>query len=156
MFPQFFPTTLGRADLFPAATLAVVAGVPTRLGRFPVPLGQIYGYGRGPNLGQTETEGRILVDLRDNTASPGAAVQGVIRLVALNQLDQEAHVYYELRSEQARLGASVLTDRMILPAYEPLIGEGFSLALVVIPDTSVTLGSANTIIAVDARRARRV
>ena len=152
---RFFATTLTRAELVPA-NVTVSAGVAARLGTFLVPLGMIFAWGRGADMGLEDTEGRILIDVRDTAASPGGMLQGLIRLVANNPLGQEAHVYWEGRTEQCRLGAAVLRDRMILPAQDPVIPAGFSLSIVFVPDTAGVVGSANTVVLIDARRARQL
>lgn len=152
---RFFTTVLTRAELMPA-NVPVVAGVPTRLGVFSVPLGIVFGWGRGADLGLEDTEGRIFIDVRDSAAAPGGVVNGTIRLIAINSLGQDQEVYWEGRTENLRIGAASLRERSILPELEPIIPAGFSMALVFVSDTTVTLGSANTVILIAARRARRV
>lgn len=152
---RFFSTTFTKAELLPA-NVSVVAGTPIRLNEHPVPLGKVFAWGRGADLGLEDTEGRIYCDLRTTGVEPGFAVEGTLRLVAINQLGQEQEVYWEGRTEQCRLGASALSDRMILPAQEPIVPAGFSIALVFISDTNALLGSGNSTILIDGRRARRL
>ena len=152
---RFFPTTLTRAELIPA-NVVLAAGVPIRWREMPVPIGILIGWGRGADLGMEDTEGRLFIDVRDISASPGVMLNGLLRIIAVNQLGQEHHVYWEGRTEQARMGAASLRERMIFPAMEPVIPAGFSLAIVFVSDTAATIGSANTVVLVDARRARRV
>lgn len=152
---RFFATTMTKAELMPA-NVAVTAGVAIRLGAFNVPLGMVFAWGRGVDMGLEDTEGRIFVDTRDIAAAPGAVVQGLIRLIAINALGQEAEVYWEGRTEQSRLGAGALRDRMIMPSQEPVIPAGFAMAIVFVSDTTVTIGNANSTILIDARRARRI
>jgi len=152
---KWFGTTFGRLELM-QSNQTVTAGVPVRLGNWPVPLGKVAAWGRGADLGLEDTEGRIYIDIRDAGASPGLVVNGLLRLVAINQLGQEQEVYWEGRTEQARLGATVLRDRMPLPAQEPVIPAGFSLAVSFVSDTTATLGVANCLFQVDGRRARRL
>jgi len=152
---RFFATTLTRVELVPA-NVTVSAGVAARLGTFVVPLGMMFAWGRGSDLGLEDTEGRILIDVRDAGVAPGLVLNGLLRLVANNPLGQEAHVYWEGRTEQCRLGATILRDRMILPAQDPVVPAGFSLSIVFVPDTGGVVGSANTVVLVDARRARQL
>lgn len=152
---RFFSTTFTKQQLMPA-DVACVANIPIRLAEFVVPLGKVFAWGRGLDLGLTDTEGRIFLDMRGTGAAPGAIVDGTVRLVAINQLGQEQEIYWEGRTEQLRLGATILRDRMILPNQEPLVPNGFSLAVVFISDTTVTVGQANTTILIDGRRARRL
>ena len=151
---RFFSTVLTKVELMPT-DVAVVARVPIRLGEFAVPLGMVFGWGRGADLGLEDTEGRIFVDIRDSAAAPGGIVQGVIRLVAINALGQEQEVYWEGRTETLRLGAGSMRERAIMPALEPIIPHAFSMAIVFISDVNATLGRINTTILIDARRARR-
>ena len=152
---RFFSTTFTKAELLPVDT-TVVAGVPIRLAEHSVPLGKVFAWGRGPDLGLEDTEGRIYCDIRDTGVAPGVPVEGILRLVAINQLGQEQEVYWEGRTEQCRLGTSVLSDRMILPGQEPVIPAGFSMALVFIADANATISNANSTILIDGRRARRL
>lgn len=149
---RFFATTFTKAELLPA-DVTVSAGVPIRLAECSVPLGKVYAWGRGADLGLEDTEGRIYVDIRDTV---NASVDGTLRLVAINQLGQEQEVYWEGRTEQCRLGTSVLSDRMILPGQEPVVPAGFSMALVFIADGNATISSTNSTILIDGRRARRL
>lgn len=151
---RFFTTVLTKADLMPT-NVTVVAGVPIRLHEFTVPLGLLFGWGKGGDLGLEDTEGRIFVDIRDAAAAPGAIVNGLIRLIAVNALGQEQEVYWEGRTENLRIGIGSLRERTILPELEPLVPAGFRMALVFIADVGATLGTANTIILISARRARR-
>jgi len=151
---RFFTTVLTKADLMPT-NVTVVAGVPIRLHEFTVPLGLLFGWGKGGELGLEDTEGRIFVDIRDAAAAPGGIVNGLIRLIAVNALGQEQEVYWEGRTENLRIGIGSLRERTILPELEPLVPAGFRMALVFIADVGATLGTANTTILISARRARR-
>jgi len=151
---RFFTTVLTKAELMPA-NVTVVAGVPTRLHEFVIPLGLLFGWGKGGDLGLEDTEGRVFIDVRDAAAAPGGVVNGLIRLIAVNALGQEQEVYWEGRTENLRIGAGSLRERTILPELEPLVPAGFRMALVFIADVGATLGTANTTILISARRARR-
>lgn len=151
---RFFSTVLTKAELMPA-NVTVVAGVPTRLHEFEIPIGLIFGWGKGADLGLEDTEGRVFIDIRDAAAAPGGVVNGLIRLIAVNALGQEQEVYWEGRTENLRVGAGSLRERTILPELEPLVPAGFRMCLVFIADVNATLGTANTTILISARRARR-
>jgi len=151
---RFFTTVLTKADLMPA-NVPVIAGVPARLHEFVIPLGLLFGWGKGADLGLEDTEGRIFIDLRDIAAAPGLVVNGLIRLIAVNALGQEQEVYWEGRTENLRIGVGSLRERTILPELEPLVPAGFRMALVFISDVTTTLGTVNTTILISARRARR-
>ena len=151
----FFSTTLTKAELLPADK-TVTAGIPARLGKYDIAVGKLFGWGRGLNLGLKATEGRFYVDVRDTSPAPGAEIDGTLRLIALDQLEQEAFVYFEVRTEQARLGATELSQRVILPALDPIVQQGFSVALVLISDVNATVGAANSKVLIDGRRARTI
>lgn len=126
------------------ADKAVTAGEPVRLGQYKVQAQELIKVGSGMLSGQDSAIGRIYADFRDNTASPGAQIEGFVRLSAYDAHNTPKEVIEEFRTEDLRLGANDPSQRKILPQHDLWITEDNVLVLEFIADADGTVGAENT------------
>lgn len=133
-----------------SASTALVAGQFIQVGSILVPAGTVYVLGSGTHRAQESATGRIYMDLRDTTASPGAQIQGFVRWVLVDPQSRIRATIWEGRSEQLR---TTLADRRQQLPFPILSKFGaswqWSLALQVNGDNGAigngTLSGTNTV-----------
>lgn len=129
---------------------ALVAGQYIQVGSIVVPAGTVYVLGSGAHRAQESATGRIYMDLRDTTASPGAQIQGFVRWVLMDPQSRIRATIWEGRSEQLR---TTLSDRRQQLPFPQLPNYGaswqWSLILQVNADTGSvgngTISHTNTV-----------
>lgn len=145
-----FRSALTIADFMPTSDTATVAGVYTQLGKRQIQAGELLSLGFGAQSDQAGAQGRIFVDIRDNSASPGVVVKGKLRLTAYTPQMRPLVILGEYRIETLNANA---TDRTKwLPLNESIyqISEDKFLVLEFMPDTgSPTISHTNSTAVID-------
>jgi hypothetical protein len=145
-----FRSALNKTNLITAASTTVVSTQYTELGRTVVQAGVALAVGYEQMGGQDSATGRIFADFRDAAASPGALVDGIIRLDIHNAQDRVEATIWEGRTEALR---QVTNDRgtwIPLPFINAVMKEDTALVLKFKADSaSVVLGKTNTGLVID-------
>lgn len=144
------------ADFMTALAIVTAAGGFQRLGAKKIDAGIGYNLGWGATASQSDADGRIFMDIRDNAASPGAETQGDIRIDVHDPTDHVIETLCDFRTEQLR---TVLADRTKQIAFAAvrapgaagvlIIGEDYSFVIKFRPDVDVTVSHLNTKIFMD-------
>jgi hypothetical protein len=133
-----------------AGTLAVQAGKEYRLMEFKVEAGINYSFGEGFGTNYEDAIGRIFMDIRDNTAAPGAQVSGMVRLLWLKPSKKQGAIIREYHTSKLSSGETDARQQCPFPLqdqngnWSPLVSEDKYLAIEFIPDNDVTLSYANS------------
>jgi hypothetical protein len=133
----------------PAGTVACTGGIFTRIGARIIQAGELLSLGFGPQGGQNDSQGRIFVDMRDNSASPGAVVPGVVRLTAYTPQDRPLVILAEFRVETLNQNSADRTKQLPWPESIYQISEDKKLVLEFKPDATATIAQANTKMVID-------
>jgi hypothetical protein len=148
-----YSTTLTQADLMDNDTIAVLAGIPIKLGEYQVQAGEEIAIGFGPFAGQESAIGRIYAEIMDDTAT-AAEEPGMLRLSVWDPQNRPLIVLGEWRTETLSSGASDRSLRIPLPESNINLTEDQKLVLEFISDASDTVVKASSTIAVDCTRYR--
>lgn len=144
-----FRSALTQNDLIASATVSCPAGQFTKLGERKIEAGEELSIGYGAQDGQESAQGRIFVDMRDNAASPGAVVDGVLRLQVYSPQNRPLVILGEYRTETLRTGSGDRTKQVPLAESAYLLTEDKKLVLEFMPDSVATIGKSNTKIIFD-------
>jgi hypothetical protein len=144
-----FRSALTQADLISAATVTCTAGVPVQLGHRKIEAGEMIAIGYGQQSGQESAQGRVYMDLRDSSASPGAVMKGLVRLQAYSPQGRPIRILGEWRSEVLATGKDDRTKQVPLPEDIYYLPEDRKLVLEFIADATQTLGKTNSSIYLD-------
>lgn len=144
MAGEVFASTFTVNELFKAATVAVNAGEINRLGEYKIQAGEEISVGAGLLAGMDNATGRVFMDIRDNAASPGAALSGTIRLQIYSAQNRPIEIIREWRTEDLATTATDKTKQLPLPEHDVWMREDQRLVLEFIPDASGTVGKANS------------
>lgn len=101
---------------FMAADVACPQNVFTRLGSYTVPAGMLVSLGYGANESQEGSPGRLYFDIRDNTASPGAVIDGIIRISVVSPQDRPIKTLCEFPTTVLRSDKTNRTLQVPFPA----------------------------------------
>jgi hypothetical protein len=105
--------------------------------------------GFGQQQGQQDAQGRIFVDIRDNTVSPGAVVPGVVRLTAYTPQDRPLVILAEFRVETLNQNTSDRTKQLPFPESIYQLSEDKKLVIEFKPDATATVSNTNTKMVID-------
>lgn len=144
-----FRSALTANDLISAATVVCAAGQYTQLGKRVIQAGELLSLGFGDESGQNAAQGRIFIDLKDSTTSPGVAVNGTVRLSAYTPQMRYLVNLGEWRTETLRAGTGDRTKQVPLNESMYQLSEDKILALEFLPDSAITLGKVNSSILID-------
>lgn len=140
--------TLTSGRLTWAGTALVInAGDPAltpyqEIARYTLPAGVAVALGNGHYTAQDSATGRIYMDIRDNTASPGVVQNGTIRIEIQDPTQMPQGVIYEARTEQLRVSTDP-RQQQVFEARPPNIGQNWSFVILLKPDAAFTPGSTN-------------
>lgn len=135
---------------FMAADVAVSAGVFTKIGSYQVSAGELVSLGYGANESQEGSPGRIYVDVRDNTVSPGAKKDGILRISVWSPQDRPLKVLAEFRTETLRTDAVNRTLQVPLPSSAfPFVTKDKKIVVEYKSDVATTVSATNTIMLMD-------
>ncbi|MDP4170145.1 MAG: hypothetical protein Q8906_06000 [Bacillota bacterium] len=143
-----FRSALTTAD-FMTGTVACTQGLFTRLGARVIQAGELLSLGFGNQSGQQDAQGRIFVDIRDNTASPGAVVPGVVRLTVYTPQDRPLVILAEFRVETLNQNSADRTKQLPFPESIYQLSEDKKLVIEFKPDATATISNANTKMVID-------
>lgn len=137
---------------FASADVVCTAGQYNKLGEFTVPAGLQVANGYGNYGEQQQAVGRIFMDIKNNAASPGADMNGSIRLSVFSAQNRSLVIIDEYRTEALR--EANRADQIPNPLYKPnedtiWASEDKKFVLEFIPDVSGTWGYANSTITID-------
>lgn len=137
-------------DKFMTGDVACTAGTFTKLGQYKVEAGELVSLGYGANESMEGSPGRLYIDLKDNAASPGANVEGIIRFSVWSPQDRPLRILYELHTSQVRTDKADRTKQIPFPSSGfPFVSEDRKIVIEFKPDTTVTVGKANSTIFMD-------
>jgi hypothetical protein len=143
-----FRSALTTTD-FMSGTVACTAGLFTRLGSRVIQAGELLSLGFGNQSDQAGAQGRIFVDVRDNTASPGAIVPGIVRLTVYTPQDRPLVILAEFRVETLNQNSSDRTKQLPFPESIYQISEDKKLVIEFKPDATATVSNTNTKMVID-------
>jgi hypothetical protein len=143
-----FRSALITSD-FMTGTVSCTAGLFTRLGARTIQAGELMSLGYGSQSGQGDAQGRIFVDLRDNTASPGVQVAGTVRLTAYTPQDRPLVILAEFRTESLNQNNSDRTKLVPWPESIYQLSEDKKLVMEFKPDATVTVSNTNSKMVID-------
>lgn len=144
-----FRTALTKAS-FGLADKAVTVGQFVILGERKIEAGELLAIGFGSESGQNNAQGRVFVDIKNNAASPGANIEGTIRLQVYSPQNRPLMILGEWRTETLRTGAGDRTKQVPLPEHHAWLSEDKKLVIEFQADSAGTVGLANTTILIDA------
>jgi hypothetical protein len=143
-----FRSALTTSD-FMTGTVACTQGLFTRLGARTIQAGELLSLGFGTQSGQQDAQGRIFVDVRDNTASPGAIVPGVVRLTVYTPQDRPLVILAEFRVETLNQNSADRTKQLPFPESIYQLSEDKKLVIEFKPDATATVSNTNTKMVID-------
>ena len=143
-----FRSALTTTD-FMTGTVACTAGLFTRLGARVIQAGELLSLGFGNQSDQAGAQGRIFVDIRDNTANPGAVVPGIVRLTVYTPQDRPLVILAEFRVETLNQNSSDRTKQLPFPESIYQISEDKKLVIEFKPDATATVSNTNTKMVID-------
>ena len=144
-----FRSALTQNDLIANATTSGIAGQYVKLGERKIEAGEALSIGFGQQSGQESAQGRIFIDVRDNAASPGAVINGTIRLQVYSPQNRPLVILGEWRTETLRTGSGDRTKQIPLPEDIYQLTEDKKLVLEYMADAAQTVGKTNTIVLLD-------
>lgn len=137
-------------DHLMSGDVAVVTGSYMKIGEFQVSAGEMHSIGYGHNSSQEGAEGRVYIDLKDNTASPGANVDGVLRIAVHSPQGRPIRTLAEFRTETLRTDKNDRTKQIPLSsAIFPFVSEDKKIVVEFLSDANKTIGKANSTILID-------
>lgn len=134
---------------FMTGTVTCNGGIFTRLGARIIQAGELMSLGYGSQGGQNDSQGRIFVDIRDNTASPGVVVPGIVRITAYTPQDRPLVILCEFRVETLNQNATDRTKQLPFPESIYQISEDKKLVVEFKPDSTATVSNLNTKMVID-------
>lgn len=138
-----FRSALTIAD-FMAADVACNPGVYNQLGKRQIMAGELLSLGFGQQSGQNDAAGRIFIDLKDNSASPGADVAGKVRLTAYTPQMRPLVILCEYRTDTLNANGSDRTKWLPLPESVYQLSEDKYLVLEFLPDSAAAITVSHT------------
>lgn len=144
-----FRSAKTQNDLISATTVVATAGQYQWLGSYQIMSGELLSIGFGSQSGQNDAQGRFFCSIMDNTASPGVAINGTVRLTVYTPQKRPLMILGEWRTETLSTGSGDRTKQVPLPESIYQLSEDKYLALEFMPDATATVGKANTKIVVD-------
>lgn len=145
-----FRSALTISDFMSAGSLvACTAGVFTQLGKRQIQAGELLSLGYGQGAGQDTADGRIFVDIRDNSASPGAVVKGKLRLTAYTPQMRPLVILGEYRIETLNQNNNDRTKQLPFPESVYQLSEDKYLVMEFMPDSTATVGQSNSSCVID-------
>ena len=129
---------------------AVEAGRFTEIGCYTVSAGMAVEVGFGFQTAQDEAQGRIFIDIKDNSVAPGADINGLVRIELLDAQKRPLKTLFESRTELLRQGAGDRTKQISLAETDAIARENKHIVVQVMPDANATVGAANSTILIDA------
>lgn len=145
-----FRTALNKDDVISAVTVPVLVGQYVELGRKTVQAGVALALGYDSMSGQDAAAGRFYFDLRDNAASPGAILNGTLRIDVQNAQNRVQATIWEGRMETLRTSASDRRQQLPLPFINAVSTEDVSFVFMFKADASGTVGKVNSTVLIDA------
>ena len=145
-----FRSALTIADFMASgSTVSCTAGVYTILGKRQIQAGELLSLGYGQGAGQDTADGRIFVDIRDNSASPGVVIKGKARLTAYTPQMRPLVILGEYRIETLNQNSTDRTKQLAYPESVYQLSEDKYLVLEFMPDATSTVGANNSSAVVD-------
>ncbi len=148
-----FEGQLRVADIITANVVLGDATAWTRIGSYQVPRGTAIELGKGDLEGQTQAYGRLYIDVRDNAASPGAEINGMLRIEARGPQGRPVHVIKEITTVAARSGtADTRQDQIPFPRTMKIVPEDWTIEIWLRPDSGdagKTVGASNCVVLLD-------
>ncbi len=143
-----FRSAFTKKDLLAVDKLST-AGEITRLGVYKVQAGETIVPGHGMLSGQSDAEGRIVIDLQDATP---AKIEGMVRLHVYSAQNRPVAggIIFEMRTETLRRGVGgTATDQTAFPIQGHQLTEDVQLVLEFIADETKTIKSTNSTVLMD-------
>lgn len=141
--------TAMRLQDFMTGDVSVVTGQYNKLGEYVVKAGERLALGWGDFHGQQDADGRIYADFKDNSASPGASIEGQVQLAIYDPNDHPLVILDEFRTEQLRTNSSDRTKQMPFPIQTVGATRDKKVVLYFKPDVAGTVGLANSSLLMD-------
>jgi hypothetical protein len=134
-----------------AATMACPAGQFTEIGRYKLSAGMGLALGYDNMAGQDSAAGRFYMDLKNSAASPGAAIDGEIRIELINPQDRVQAVVWEGTTRQLRSSATDRRQQLPFPWINAIATEHRAFRILFKPEGAATLtvGKDNSVLAMD-------
>lgn len=145
-------STFTKRDLFTdQSDVQVIAGQFNLLGEYVVKAGETVALGYKDLDGQQDADGRIYMDLKDNSASPGANIEGVVQLAYYDANDhlKPGGIMDEFRTEDLRTNATDRTKQLAYPVKDRGVLRDRKIKLFFKPDAGGTVGYANSTVQIN-------
>lgn len=152
MAKDTFRSAFTKAELIGAAVLCI-AGQFVRLGQYSVQAGELISPGFASQSGQDSAQGRLYVDLKDNTTAPGVSMNGTLRLSIFSPQDRPLEIINEWRTETLRTSVTDRTLQIPLPEFDAWISEDKKIVLEFKSDDGRTISQANSTFIMDLTKA---
>ena len=134
------------AGRFTFASVAISTTSYTEVARFTIGTGAAWAAGYGTLQGQDSATGRIYMDMRDNTASPGAEQNGSVRLELHDAQDVLVRIIWQARTEELRTSLTDRRQQLPFPG-DPNVGtQNMSLVWTMKADAAFTPGASNVVL----------
>lgn len=154
MNTNYWRSALTLDDFF-AADKAVTAGQFNLLGEYTLNPGQVVILGFGTLDGQQDADGRIYVDIKDNSAAPGVNLDGVLQICYYDANDHLMYTMQEYRTETLRTNNSDRTKQIPFPEADKGISAFKSIKIFFKPDaTGKTVSATNSSLIMDITRGK--
>lgn len=125
----------------------LTAGDFTKTGEFVVPAQEEYSWGQGAAK-FAANQGYIYVELRDNAVAPGNLIDGDLRVQQRDAQERNIVTVMEERTNVLRGSQTDREQQKPLPEQTdyPKVGRDSILAMALNPDSTATIGKANSTI----------
>lgn len=141
-------------DKLMTGDVVVTAGQYITLGQYQVMAGEMIQLGYGANDSQEGATGRVFADIRATGTAPGTQLEGILRFTVLSPQKRPLRILGEFRTETLRTDKTNRTLQVPFASNGmPFISEDKYLVVEFVPDTSGTVGKANTTILFDITQA---
>lgn len=152
-----YPATFTKAEVITKGpTVALAAGQYTPIGEYVVKADELVGLGRGALVAQNEAIGRLYAAFYDSAGTPVAINAGKLRIMLLSSQDMpigSKPVYLDVDLAALTTGASIPSDRFVLPFDNTMLSEDKKIQFLIKATTAATLSQANSTVLMDITRA---
>lgn len=143
-----FRSALTKNDLI-SGDIVVAVGQYSILGKRTIQAGELLSIGFGQESGMDSAQGRIFIDIKNNAVSPGAVLDGTLRLSVYTPQMRYLVNLGEWRTETLRSGAGDRTKQIPLNESVYQLSEDKILCLEFLPDVAGTVGKNNSSVLLD-------
>ena len=134
------------AGRFAFAGVSISTTSYTEVARFTIATGTAWAPGYGTLQGQDSATGRIYMDMRDNSASPGVEENGSVRLELHDAQDVLVRILWQGRTEELRTSLTDRRQQIPFPAIGEVGTQNMALVWTMKADSAFTPGASNVVL----------